>query len=83
MNNQKSKEFFSPFKKAMYIDNLQKKHNILVMDYIELDNEIDMLADRFNKLVNMFNELAGYFPNPDEVTSRLAKKYDFDFIGKE
>ena len=83
MNNQRTKEFFSPFKTAIYIDNLQKKHNNLVRDYIELDKEMDILVDRFNKLGNMFNELAGFFPNPDEVASRLAEKYDFDFIGKE
>jgi len=34
-------------------------------------------------LGNMFNELAEYFPNPDEIASALAKKYDFDFIGKK
>jgi len=83
MNNQRTKEFFSPFKTAIYIDNLQRKHNNLVRDYIELDKEMDILVDRFNKLGNMFNELAGYFPAPDEISSRLAKKYDFDFIGKE
>jgi len=81
--NERTKEFFSPFKTAIYIDNLQKQYIKLAKDYDELDKEIDMLADRFNKLGNMFNELAEYFPNPDEITSILAKKYDFDFIGKK
>ena len=90
MHNQKTKEFFSPFKTALYIDNLKKQYIQLVKDYGELvkgyeetDKELDMLVDNYNKLRDMFNELAGYFYNADEIAMGLAKKYNFDWIGEE
>jgi SMC interacting uncharacterized protein involved in chromosome segregation len=82
MNNQKSKEFFTPFKTAIYIDNLQKQYLKLAKDYDEMDKEFDELVDRFNKLKDMFNELANYFNDPKAIAEHLAKKYDFDYLTK-
>ena len=49
MPNSRTKEFFSPFKTATYIDMIQKKFLALADDYKKMDKEFDELAERHNK----------------------------------